>query len=592
MYRNAVEMMGETPWWYYYQRASNLHFHDLTIGRIMPPATSSLLGLSLKFIPKPTFTTSALDMEDNYNRFERNVHLKVFFAGDDEDPKENDTKLIVPSIWRPPGTEIPLWVDARLSRFFSRLSTKFKKRKVTSNLLPFQRRILRDLRSNQSIVIASTDKGLGPCAIELERYIRDGLIHLKDESIYKIMSEEEAQASIKQLREDIEAWLDEFEPVIGKEEYIYISSHLRENVDPFGYFYLLYKIHKLDSLDGVDVIPTRPICSSSGSIDHPIGAYVNQELQAVAQAQPSFFSNSQALLKDLKNMYFPPGTVGITADATGMYTNINTNVALVIIAKFLRKNQHKFSYYCTALIAALEIVFRNNHFRFGDLYIKQVSGTAMGKKPAPPWATIFYAIKEIVLLDKFASSLFLYKRYIDDVLAFWLPKSDPVENAKSLQAFRDCMNDFHGLKWTFTEPATSGIVFLDMSLSIKDGRISSTLYEKPMATYLYITPTSEHPPGVTASLVMGNVLRIMQLCTDPADIDDKLEAFMDRLCSRGHQHSTLLPLFEKAIINATNYLSKSEASKLAVKTLKAEAARRTVYLHVPFMSDNPSSAFI
>jgi len=113
-----------------------------------------------------------------------------------------------------------------------------------------------------------------------------------------------------------------------------------------------------------------------------------------------------------------------------------------------------------------------------------------------------------------------------------------------------------------------------------------------MATYLYITPTSEHPPGVTASLVMGNVLRIMQLCTDPADIDDKLEAFMDRLCSRGHQHSTLLPLFEKAIINATNYLSKSEASKLAVKTLKAEAARRTVYLHVPFMSDNPSSAFI
>ena len=89
------------------------------------------------------------------------------------------------------------------------------------------------------------------------------------------------------------------------------------------------------------------------------------------------------------------------------------------------------------------------------------------------------------------------------------------------------MNDFHGLEWTFTKPATSGIAFLDMSLSIKDCRIASTLYEKPLATYLYITPTSAHPPGVTASLVMGNVIRIMQICTDPADIGDKLEVFME-----------------------------------------------------------------
>lgn len=518
--------------------------------------------------------------------------MAVFFAGRGEEREEKDTKLIEPSVWRPPCVDIPHWVDTRLSRFFKRLSSKFKKKKVPSNLLPFQRSILRDLRSNQGIIIANTDKGLGPCAIELSRYIRDALIHLQDESIYRIMSEEEAMASIENLRVGIQDWLNEFESVIGKEQHRYLSTYLDNNEDPFGYFYLLYKIHKLDSLDGVDVIPTRPICSSSGSIDHAIGAYVNEQLQGIAQAQPSFFPNSQALLKDLKKMYFPAGTTGITADATGMYTNIPTDVALVIISEFLWENRHKFSYNYKALIAALELVFRNNHFRFGDLYIKQVSGTAMGKKPAPPWATIFYAIKEIVLLDKFAASLLLYRRYIDDVLAFWLPHPDPVENAKTLQEFRDCMNDFHGLEWTFTKPATSGIAFLDMSLSIKDCRIASTLYEKPLATYLYITPTSAHPPGVTASLVMGNVLRIMQICTDPADIGDKLEVFMERLCSRGHQHATLLPLFEKAITNAKIYLSKSEADKLTAKSLKTEAARRTLYLHVPFMPDNPEAAFI
>jgi len=232
------------PWSSYSSRATNLQFHDLTIGQTMPPATSSLLGLNLKFIPKPPFTTSAREMEDSYNRFERSMHLATYFAGCGEEMEEKDTKLLVPSIWRPSCADIPHWVDTRITRFFKRLSSRFKKRKVRSNLHPFQRRILRDLRANQSIVIANTDKGLGPCAIELSRYIRDALIHLQDKSIYKIMSEEEALASIKQLRIDIQEWLDEFEPVIGKEEHLYLSTHLDENEDPFGYFYLLYKIHK------------------------------------------------------------------------------------------------------------------------------------------------------------------------------------------------------------------------------------------------------------------------------------------------------------------------------------------------------------
>jgi len=50
--RNAAHILGQTPWEHYVSRPSNLAFHDLTQGKIMPPATSSLLGLGLKFIPK------------------------------------------------------------------------------------------------------------------------------------------------------------------------------------------------------------------------------------------------------------------------------------------------------------------------------------------------------------------------------------------------------------------------------------------------------------------------------------------------------------------------------------------------------------
>ncbi|KAL7536743.1 hypothetical protein ACHAXR_008163 [Thalassiosira sp. AJA248-18] len=86
---------------------------------------------------------------------------------------------------------------------------------------------------------------------------------------------------------------------------------------------------------------------------------------------------------------------------------------------------------------------------------------------------------------------------------------------------------------------------------------------------------------------MGNMLRIFQLCTKSKDFNTKLEMFMSRLLNRGHQQSFFLPLFDKAIANATTYLEKCENAKLAAALEQAEAAERRVYLHVPYRPDNP-----
>ena len=133
---------------------------------------------------------------------------------------------------------------------------------------------------------------------------------------------------------------------------------------------------------------------------------------------------------------------------------------------------------------------------------------------------------------------------------------------------------------------------MDMSLSIENGKIESTIHEKKLALHLYLPPSSAHPPGVSTSLIMGQVLRIFQLCSRDSEIDSKLETFMDYLLDRGHQHSTLLPIFEKALSNATTYLSRSEEATLAAKLEKAEAAERRVYLHIPYHPNNPSSSSI
>ena len=92
-------------------------------------------------------------------------------------------------------------------------------------------------------------------------------------------------------------------------------------------------------------------------------------------------------------MELPENAFLFTSDAKSMYTNIDTDAALNIIPDYLIANEKRFTYNTNAVIAALRITFKNNPFRFNDWFAKQKSGTTMGKRPAPPWVTIFFGIK-------------------------------------------------------------------------------------------------------------------------------------------------------------------------------------------------------
>jgi hypothetical protein len=107
-----------------------------------------------------------------------------------------------------------------------------------------------------------------------------------------------------------------------------------------------------------------------------------------------------------------------------MYTNIDTEPALESISKYLREEQGNYNHYnAVTLIEALEIVFRNNFFKFSDTYWHQISGTAMGTPPAPPWATCTYGLHEQVMISCWQEQVSFYKRFIDDVIGIWLVHS-------------------------------------------------------------------------------------------------------------------------------------------------------------------------
>jgi len=175
------------------------------------------------------------------------------------------------------------------------------------------------------------------------------------------------------------------------------------------------------------------------------------------------------------------------------------------------------------------------------------------------------------------------KRFIDDGIGIWLHHPDPAEDERRWKEFQNVVAR-GGLAWDFSKRSNQ-IDFMDVTISLVDNRVEFKLFEKPLALHLYLPPHSSHPPGVIKGLVMGEVLRIFQLCSHDSDIDDNLSKFFGRLLDRGYQYyqaESLCPLFIKAVSNAENYLSLREVQRRKIKAAKAEANKRRVYLKIPY----------
>ena len=137
-----------------------------------------------------------------------------------------------------------------------------------------------------------------------------------------------------------------------------------------------------------------------------------------------------------------------------------------------------------------------------------------------------------------------YKRYIDDVCGVWVPSPDANTKTTNWLSFKSDMQTYHGVEWTF-HPLSPSVDFLDITIIIRDGIISITLYEKVLNLYLYISPHSYHPPGVLTELVLGNYHRIYTLFTDQSNVKYHLRNFYCRLFRRGYNSNTLLPFLKE-----------------------------------------------
>ena len=104
------------------------------------------------------------------------------------------------------------------------------------------------------------------------------------------------------------------------------------------------------------------------------------------------------------------------------------------------------------------------------------------------------------------------------------------------------MNKFPGLTWEFEDPSDK-VNLMDLTITIQNGHISTSLFEKHLNLNLYIPPHSTHPRGLLPGIVHSTLFRIFTLCSDHDDRVLRIRVFFKRLQALGYYSDQIKSLF-------------------------------------------------
>jgi hypothetical protein len=513
-----------------------------------------------------------------------------------EFPQKEDVyipKLHSNSDWLPPNA--PKTVEIAMNNFEEATKNAFIKSWKHPHLENMEERridLLRSIKKERKYIVIASDKNLGPCIIEIDRYINLCLDdHLNKADTYKelfeldarLLNEENYRFLCKHFIDDKNATLTDQAKSFFRKELLGFRDgkgivYKKQNIT-FPYFYALPKMHKTP-------YGTRPVVSGVCSVMKCLSIWLDVQLQSVVHLCPFYLKDSWHFLNDIKDLTNLQGCKLVTSDADAMYTNINTDHAIEILDKWFELHKHELppDFPKDLILLGMRRLMSNNIFTFGNRFFLQLNGTAMGTNAACMYATIYYSYHEETKLILLPYIKF-YRRLIDDAFIIFDTKA-------SFEDLKSNMNNFgpieKRLHWTTETPADSAD-FLDLTVTIQeDGTITTKTFQKKMNLHLYRTPESCQPESVLRSFIYGALHRYYWQNTFERDFLSMVELLFIRMIERGHQQQRLIPAFNKA----TKKVIKSRLPNPKLQpppTDDEDTPNKDIYIHLPHHPNNPTT---
>ena len=397
----------------------NRSCHNLCKGKIQPPPGAvNVLGLGLNYCLETPLPSQGQRPEATKTRLLRDIRLGCFFKNlnkDDDQEEENnyDPKLYVAnSTWTPKPTDDK--VEAKFDRFCQNLTTTNNAISTNKrfNLTSHERYTIRELADRKDLIVGLTDKNLGPFIAPREQYIQDCLNgHLLKEDYYRLLSETEMTNRLAEVKSELTQLYTQFQSELPDHHQQYFERSfdlLLASPERIAQFYGTYKAHK-------EKQSVRPVISCCGTFTQVFSKYIDHWMKKVVQKiLPTYIKNANTLINELEKTFqgkLPPGARLFSVDTIGMYSNICSDHGIEVAQDFLHKFKDQLPEGCPTdfLIAALELVMKNNIFQFGDTYWLQLIGCAMGTSAAVNYSYTYIGLLEMLnLLPNFKKYLLFY----------------------------------------------------------------------------------------------------------------------------------------------------------------------------------------
>ena len=102
-------------------------------------------------------------------------------------------------------------------------------------------------------------------------------------------------------------------------------------------------------------------------------------------------------------------------------------------------------------------------------------------------------------------------RYIDDIFFIW------THGGEKLKKFMEDFNSFCGdskFTYEFDKDSTS---FLSLKIIASNGKLATSLYDKPADCHRYLHYKSSYPEHTKRSIIYSQILRVDRICSQDSD---------------------------------------------------------------------------
>ncbi|KAL8598101.1 hypothetical protein ACOMHN_030387 [Nucella lapillus] len=520
-----------------------------------------LLSRGPKFCPTPASYNEWQLLDDSFEGLRR-VRLKEYWY-DEEVPVLIPTrpKFYKKNYWEPPkGRDDSL--DAFCSTVVSRVTAHAPR-------LPKQRNIsrksqealqqLRDLVQKRILRISPADKGEAVVVQSFSQYHEEAMRQLCNTEPYRTSQEDTSQDIAKQSNECVHN-LHGQEIIDDKcREW----AKIKENDVKTPTFYHLPKVHK-DNQNP----PGRLIVLGIGGPTERLSKLVDHWLQPVVHKLPSFIKDTTHLFQLIHewndtNAPWSEEILIVTIDVVALYPSIPQEEVPVALRDMLANEDP-----CSpippigTLLPIVDHVLQNNIFEFDGQLFQQIQGTAMGTPMAPAIANLYMGWVEKRLLSKtpWLVDPESWRRFIDDIIMLW------THGEKKLLEFLNWLNEQHQqIKFTWNY-GQKQIPFLDVSISLVEGRLETDLHVKPTDVNMLLPFKSCHPRHCRRGIPFGQCIRIHRICSREDTFHLRCAQLRERLLNRGYPERLIQGAISRVKKmtrqNTLNYARKTKCDRV------------------------------